>query len=166
MKGKKLKKWALAAEIVSAAAIIVTLAFLVVEMRANTAAIQDQTYQELTQQLNNYRTNVMESDYPQILEKLLTQGWENLDRIERLKLLMLRHNLYAIYEMSFYSRKRGVIGEDEWARFENAICNAYRADIVRGVWGNIAVNGGTQTLQENLTPEFGQYIIDSCQLEL
>ena len=162
MKSKQLQKWALAAEIISAAAIIVTLAFLVIEMRANTAAIQDQTYQELTQQLNNYRTNVMESDYPHILDKILTEGWGNLDRVERLKIMMLRHNLYAIYEMAFFSRKRDVIGEDEWTRFENAICNAYRSDSDRGVWGDTFVAGGLK-LRENLTPEFGQYIVDTCQ---
>jgi hypothetical protein len=162
LKSKKLQKWALAAEIISAAAIIVTLAFLVVEMRANTAAIQDQTYQELTQQLNNYRTNIMDSDWLYAREKLLTEGWENLDRIERSKLIMLRHNLFGIYEMAYYSRKRGVIGEGEWIRFENAICNAYRADVDRGLWG-VASAKGTTTLQENLTPEFGQYIIDNCQ---
>jgi hypothetical protein len=161
MKSKKLQKLALTAEIVSAAAIIVTLAFLVVEMRANTAAIQDQTYQELTQQLNNYRTNVMESDYPRILDKILTEGWDKLDRVERLKIMMLRHNLYAIYEMAFYSRKRDVIGVDEWVRFENAICNAYQSDVDRGVWGNSFGDGGFE-LQENLTPEFGQYILDTC----
>jgi hypothetical protein len=161
MKGKKLQKLALAAEIVSAAAIIVTLAFLVIEMRANTAAIQDQTYQELTQQLNNYRTNVMESDYPHILDKILTEGWDKLDRVERLKIMMLRHNLYAIYEMAFYSRKRDVIGADEWIRFENAICNAYQSDVDRGVWGSSFGSGGFE-LHENLTPEFGQYILDTC----
>jgi hypothetical protein len=161
MKSKQLQKFALAAEIVSAAAIIVTLAFLVIEMRANTAAIQDQTYQELTQQLNNYRTNVMESDYPHILDKLLTEGWENLDRVERLKIMMLRHNLYAIYEMAFYSRKRDVIGADEWTRFEKSVCNAYQSDVDRGVWGNSFESGGIELL-ENLTPEFGQYILDTC----
>jgi hypothetical protein len=162
LKRKNLQKWALVAELVSAVAIVVTLAFLVVEMRANTTAIENQTYQELTQQLNNYRTNVMESDYPYALEKLLTNGWENLDRIDKLKLLMLRHNLYAIYEMAYYSHKRGVFGEDEWARFQNAICVAYRSDVQRGIWDSRAAQG-QMVLQGNLTPEFGQFIIDSCK---
>ena len=131
-------------------------------MRANTTAIENQTYQELTQQLNNYRTNVMESDYPYALEKLLTVGWENLDRIDRMKLLMLRHNLYAIYEMAYYSHQRGVFGDDEWVRYKNAICVAYRSDVRRGVW-ETAFDEGQMAMRDNLTPEFGQFIVDTCQ---
>jgi hypothetical protein len=159
-----LKKLALVAEVISAVAIIVTLGFLVVETRANTAAIQDQTYQALTQQLNDYRVSVVEGDWLEVREKLLTEGWNQLSRVERTKLLMMRHNLYGIYETAYYSEKRGVIGENEWARFARAICKNYQTDMARGLWGTSWQEvGAGSTLQSNLTPEFGQYIVDTCK---
>jgi hypothetical protein len=166
MDANNLKKLALGAEIVSAIAIIVTLVFLVLETRANTAAIKDQTYQELTQQLNNYRVSVIEGDNLEIREKLLTDGWSSLSRIEQTKLLMMRHNFYAVYETAYYSRKRDVIGDAEWIRFENAICANYLTDVSRGLWGVSwqTIKNGT-TLKSNLTPEFGEYIVDSCEIQ-
>jgi hypothetical protein len=163
LEADKLKKLALTAEVISAVAIIVTIGFLAFETRANTAAIQDQTYQALTQQLNDYRVSVVQGDWLEVREKLLTEGWDHLSRVERTKLLMLRHNLYGVYETAYYSEKRGVIGENEWARFARAICTNYETDIARGLWGNSWQEVGVgSTIQTNLTPEFGQYIVDTC----
>ena len=147
------------AEIISAVAIVVTLGFLVVEMRANTNAIHDQTYQELTQQLNNYRPNIVESGWLDAREKLLTDGWESLTRVEKSKLLMLRNNLYGVYEMAYYSEKRGAIGENEWIRFRYAICINYQRDVERGLWD---ASGDDSLIESLLTPDFAKYIVETC----
>ena len=159
MKNKQLQKWALGAEIVSAVAIVVTLGFLAFEMRGNTNAIHDQTYQELTQQLNNYRTDIVQSGWLDAREKLLTDGWESLTRVEKSKMLLLRNNLYGIYEMAYYSEKRGAIGENEWIRFKYAICANYQRDVGRGLWGVIDQDTEIKSL---LTPDFAKYIVDTC----
>ena len=52
MKTIKLQEWALFAEVLGGIAIVITLIFLVLETRANTNAIQVQTYQSLTAELN------------------------------------------------------------------------------------------------------------------
>jgi len=57
---EKLKIWALAAEVISGIAVVVTLVFLVFEMRNNTSATQAQTYQLLMQEMNAYRTLMSE----------------------------------------------------------------------------------------------------------
>ena len=159
MKNKQLQKLALGAEIISAVAIVVTLGILAVEMRANTNAIHDRTYQELTQQLNNYRTDIVQSGWLDAREKLLTDGWENLTRIEKSKLLLLRNNLYGIYEMAYYSEKRGAIGQNEWIRFQFAICNNYQRDVERGLWGAMDLEPQMKSL---LTPDFAKYITETC----
>ena len=144
---------------VSAVAIVVTLGFLAFEMRDNTNAIHDQTYQELTQQLNNYRTDIVQSGWLDAREKLLTDGWESLTRVEKSKMLLLRNNLYGIYEMAYYSQRRGAIGENEWARFKYAICANYQRDVGRGLWG--AIDQDTE-IKSLLTPDFAKYIVETC----
>jgi hypothetical protein len=46
---ESLQKWALVAEVVGALAVVTTLAFVAVETRANTNALQAQTFQSLMQ---------------------------------------------------------------------------------------------------------------------
>jgi hypothetical protein len=159
VKNKQLQKLALGAEIITAVAIVVTLGILAVEMRANTNAIHDRTYQELTQQLNNYRTDIVQSGWLDAREKLLTDGWESLTRIEKSKLLLLRNNLYGIYEMAYYSEKRGAIGQNEWIRFQFAICTNYQRDVERGLWGAMDQEPQMKSL---LTPDFAKYITETC----
>ena len=53
MRSDQLQKWALGAEIAGAVAVVITLGFLTFQMRENANAVQAQTYQALTQELND-----------------------------------------------------------------------------------------------------------------
>ena len=154
-----LRMWALGAEVVSALAIIVTLGFLVIEMRANTVAIHHQTYQVLTEQLNEYRTTLVGPGGLEAREKLRVQGWDSLTRIEQDRVRFPTINLFGVYESAFYARQRGVIGLSEWERFATAICRNYRRNLERGSW---APDGGFTPFTELLTPDFVQHIEESC----
>ena len=65
MDKNNLKVWALAAEVIAAVSVVVTLGFLVLETRANTNASQAQTYQLLMQELNDYRALLSEAGFDQ-----------------------------------------------------------------------------------------------------
>ena len=136
-----------------------TLGFLIAEMRANTNAIHDQTYQYLTEQLNGYRTNIVDSGWLEAREKLLAGGWENLTRVEQDTLRLLRLNLYGIYESAYYAEQRGVIGANEWGRLQFAICTNFKRDVERGLWYIKNVT----PIPNLLTPEFAAHIVESCK---
>jgi hypothetical protein len=154
-----LQKWALFAEVASAIAVVITLGFVAVEMRGNTNAIQAQTYQELMQQINDYRVILL--DHPErhgLRARMETEGWQALTRAEQQRLRLPTQILWAVYETAYYSNERGILGEREWSRFEEGICRNRRAQ--DPLWDP---PGPQSTSMDNLlTPEFVSYVEATC----
>jgi hypothetical protein len=78
---RPMQKWALIAEVAGAMAVVITLGFVALEMRGNTNAIKAQTYQDLMQQVNDYRVLLL--DHPErsaLQDRMRTEGWESLAR--------------------------------------------------------------------------------------
>lgn len=166
MKKIQLQEWALAAEVLGGIAIVITLIFLVLETRANTNAIQAQTYQALTSELNALRR---ENTKSQNIEAYLSYTQSSLSEItdeQKLRLIFMTEATWGIYESAFYAKERGVLGDDEWLRFSAAICRNYAID--RGIWypeqsgasalDKTAANG----IARNVTPKFKTFVETSC----
>lgn len=83
MENQRLQRMALIAEVISGIAIVITLAFLAIEMRGYTNAIQAQTYQALMQQLNDYRMWLTSPELDIADDRRDQVGWENLSRAEQ-----------------------------------------------------------------------------------
>ena len=156
MSSTQLKKWPPGAELAGAVAVVVTLVFLVLETRANTNAVQAQTYQVLMQELNNYRRLKMEPEIYRIEDKLDEQGWQGLTKAEQQMLRIPSLILWGVYESAYFANERGVLGEPEWNRFVEAICRnrISQADY----WDP----GGVTPMSELLTTAFLDYIEHSC----
>ena len=86
MKKLNLSEMALAAEILGGVAVVVTLVFLVLATRENTNAIQAQTYQALTAELNAIRLAYTTSDVADNYVLLPTEGIQALSDGERSRL--------------------------------------------------------------------------------
>lgn len=158
MDKEKLKVWALAAEVISGIAVVVTLVFLVFGMRSNTSATQAQTYQLLMQELNAYRTLFAEPGMAAIVVKFEQQGWDALEPVEQRQLYATATIRWGFYESAYYANKRGVLGESEWQRFVRAYCRARR----RGLpvpWNP----KGLIPVTELLTPEFVEFVQATCK---
>jgi hypothetical protein len=156
---KKLKKWVPIAELVSAAAVIITLAFLVVGMRENTNALQAQTYQELMRDINTWRSSIRDSATAitlDQLEEIMANGSSEEIGVIRITFL----ELWGIYEAAFFARERGVLGDNEWGRFAVMICFQRRGPVEQALWG--AEHGGLPPLTRLLTPAFIEYVDKEC----
>ena len=152
----KLQDFSLVAEIVAALAVIVTLAFLALEMRSNTDAIRAQTYTELMAQINDWRTlTVTDPSISALIGKRDKEGWEGLSSDEERRMWYRSIVLWGVYESAFYARDRGILGEDEWQRFEIAMCRRYRH---RLDWDPV----GPRKMASLLTPRFAQYVESAC----
>ena len=155
---------ALGAEIVSAAAIVVTLGFLAFETRDNTNAIQAQTYQQLQNELNAYRAIYADSNSN--LSKALIDAQNELDSSgmqglsEDAYWILFNDStiLWGIYESAYFADKRGVLGEQEWSRFESAICRKFDRD--GPLWN---VEGRFLSTSDNLTKFFVDYVEATCK---
>ena len=162
LKNKQLRKWALGAEIISAVAIVVTLAFLTFEMRDNTAAIQAQTYQQLQSELNAYRALYADSEvmkaFSEAQNELHSGGFQNLSENAYWVLFNGSTILWGIYESAYFANERGVLGTREWSRFEKAICRRLERD--GPMWSK---PGHDLPTSEMLTQDFANYVELTCK---
>ncbi len=158
MDKEKLKVWALAAEVISGIAVVVTLVFLVFGMRSNTSATQAQTYQLLMQEMNAYRTLFTEPGMAAIVVKFEQQGWDSLDPGEQRQLYATATIRWGYYESAYYANKRGVLGDSEWHRFEQAYCRG-RHGKRSFLWDS----KGAPPMIELLTPEFVDFVEATCK---
>ena len=158
MSDTRLQKWALAAEVFGAIAVVVTLGFLVFEMRDNTNALQAQTYQALMGELNDYREFIADPERLELGVKLRSDGWSGLSNVEQIKVRMAEVMRWGIYESAYYANERGILGEREWKRFDRAICRALET-----VGAEMWEPDGMTPMSELLTPDFVQYVNTSCR---
>ena len=151
---KTLKDWSSIAEIVASIAVVVSVFFIVVELRSNTNAIQAQTYQDLTTQLNAWRVRTFE--YPD----LRGLDFRNADLGEKRRWRQHRLMLWAIYESAYFAQMRGILGAEEWLRFETAVCRGYAVDSF--IWNWSEPEWTPTSMDELLTPSFVGYVEGSC----
>ncbi len=144
-------------ETVGFLAVIAGLAFVGVEMKNNTNAVQAQTYQDLMQQLNDYRALALMNPEPaELREKWNEQGWQGLLPTERTRLRTPSTIRWGIYEAAYYANERGVLGDREWERFRVGICRSVESQ--SRFWDP----GLVPPMTELLTPDFVGYIESSC----
>ena len=154
---QKLSDWASIAEIVSGAAVVVTLVFLVSGIRDNAAVTRASMYDRNMDALISVRDRIA-SD-PELARIWQIYGsQQSLDEVlgpQRMQLSLLIVNLFGVYEKAYFSRQYGVIGDSEWTRFAENICIQWErppADI-------------RETLLRTLTDEFAEHIATLCSDE-
>lgn len=160
MKDSRLRRYALVAEVISAAVVVVSIAFLVAETRNNTKAINVQTHLALTEQLNEWREAIADDAYISAREKANAGGVDSLTVLEQSKYMWRQLSLWSIYESAFFAYKNGALDENGWQRFSNNICrNFASAKQVGSLDNENLVAGGISGV---LTEEFRAYVEDSC----
>ena len=156
MKNKKLQKWALGAEIISAFAVVATIGFLAMQTMDNTNALQAQMFQELMRDTNDWRARISGPDAVEMRFKWRTEGFESLTRSEQLQIRMNDLVLWGIYESAYFANERGILAADEWTRFESAICRNRRRNA--DFWDF----DGMTSFPVLLTSQFLEYVENSC----
>jgi len=158
MKNKRLRKWALLSEIISAFAVVVTIAFLAFQMMDNTNALRAQTYQELMRDVNNWRSTIRDSGLLSESKVAEALAGGSSEEIGVIRLTWLE--LWGVYEAAFFARERGVLGDNEWRRFEFMICFSRSGRSSQAFWDSEfeGLPGFTKTL----TPTFVEYVDKQC----
>jgi hypothetical protein len=158
---RDLKGWAHVAEITASLAVVVSVFFIVFELRSNTNAIQAQTYQAITTELNDWREFGLLD--PRGAARF-TQADLASASLEEVQIWRTRRLiLWANYESAYFARQRGILGDEEWVRFEMAICRAYGTDSF--TWNFTKDNWNPTPFVDLLTPNFVDFILDKCSNE-
>lgn len=150
----KLKKWALAAEVLSALAVIASLIVLIIEVGEGNRLARISSYQDITWQFNEIRSSAI-SD-PEML-RLLEQAYVNgdfpeVDSPDGLKLSFNFANNYNTFNVAYFSFQEGIIGEGEWVRLKRTMC--------AGV--DMLPDDYKRALYVRLTDDFIAYLDENC----
>jgi hypothetical protein len=150
----KLKETALYAEILSSIAVLLTLIFLVVELRDNTDVSKSLAYGRIASEMTDLRLTANSSELlAPVWERFIYAETEGMNRGDRMRMRALVLSLFSIYEDAYYSEQYGIMDTNEWNRFEGTICANYERLISARL---------TETVTFALTDEFVSYIEEDC----
>lgn len=155
-----LSDWASIGEIVSGVAVVITLIFLIVGIRENTAVTRSTAFDRSMDSLNQFRMEIAK-------DPELTRLWVNqrevmrppepdepqIPTVEQYRLILLAGTLWTMYEKSYFAHQYGLIGDNEWFRFERQICSRME-DMGSQAWERLATT--------MLTPQFTEYSLGLC----
>lgn len=143
-------------EVLSIAAVLITLIFLIVEVRENTAAIRTESFGESISRLNDWRLELAaDSNLTRLFVEFNSGEEINPDAIERQQIAFIIGALWSIYESAFYARDYGTLGESEWTRMEQMMCRQFdNLPARQGFWDGM--------LQNQLSTEFRIFVEETC----
>ena len=144
-----LKKWALIAEIGSAAAVVVTLALLILQVRENTQATQIATYAAISGELN--ALDLLVAADPELASLFWNKEPGRSELEEQRNLSLLRAAMRA-FESAYFAYTGGSLNDGQWQRFERNVC---------GAWLSLSANQQGD-FSYNLTEEFVRHLELHC----
>ena len=142
---------------ISVVAVLVTLVFLILEVRENTAAIRTESFGESINKLNEWRLNLAGNrELAQMFADFNDGAVMELDRAERQQFGLVMTSLWSIYETAYFAQSYGTLGESEWSRFERVLCSQYESAFAfkKGLWDT--------EVQMILSPEFRLFVEEQC----
>lgn len=150
VENERIRNWAHIAEIVSGIAVVVSLVFLIVEIRGNSDLIRANAFNRSIESLIDFRTQIASNDGSL---KAMADHWgiEDPDLLRRQLLVV---NMWSIYEKTYYSQQYGLVGPAEWERFETRICG----------YTNSGLDFWEQNVARFLTEEFREYVVSTCRV--
>jgi len=152
MNKDKLQTWALLAEVIGGIAIIFTLIFVGLEIRSNTEVTRAENYANLLQQLSELRLSIA-SD-PVLLEATelsRTYVSGSLSNIEFRRAFSILSSVWGIFETAYFYNERGLLGPEEWSRFERSICA-----------GNDSSDAWEELVKPRVSEKFAYYVENEC----
>ena len=151
---KSLSEWASLAEVISGIAVVVTVIFLIVEIRTSTEVTRASMYANNMNTLIEWRNLLIEDrDTARLWESYTAGRFHEEDTTDQLRMLQLVANNINIYENAFYARQYGVLGSSEWTRFQRMSCVQYN-------W--IIQSPLSESIEMVTTDQFRAFLQENC----
>jgi hypothetical protein len=109
-------------EIVGAAGVIATLAYLAVQTRQNTKAVNASTFQANTEIWQGWYLALAGADAPEAFGRGMA-GSPTIDGPSFQKFWMVCRSLFLNFENQFYQYRHGVLDHDAFKGYERALCS-------------------------------------------
>ena len=148
MDNERVKNWAHIAEIVSSIAVVLTLIFIVFEIRENSNLIRANTFDRSIESLIDWRMQILGNDDSL---RVMAQHW-GFDDKDLLRRQLLVVSMWSIYEKTYYAHEYDHIGPEEWERFETRMCN----------YVGTGIEFWKEKVSGFLSEDFRNYVISTC----
>jgi len=139
---------------VSSLAVVVTLVFLIADLRENTEITRAASYDRNLESLVQIR---MQTAQDEDLSALFRHYWEGstreLDSDDRFRLWIVVSAIWGVLEKAYIANEYGTMGPAEWERFATQICGSRARVTDDADWANL------ETL---LSEDFRNYIAENC----
>jgi hypothetical protein len=152
----KLSDWADISQIVSGLAVVITLVFLIFEIRDNTSVTRASVYERSADRLIELRNQTLnDPEITQLFQAYIAGNLEGITGVDAFRLGQLVLNTFQIYEQAYFAEQYGLLGPAEWSRFERQICVSYArlplsADI-------------SASVSRLMTEEFLAFMAETCR---
>lgn len=148
-----LQDFAALAEIVNAAAVIVTLVFLVISIRQNTQAQKVLAVESLTAAITALNVPAMES--PALGEALAkaTADWNSASREQRTMAHYFLFSIFKLLETAWYQQRSGTLDPAQWVGWDDMLRRQYHSPGVK--------NGWWPYRRTSFSPDFQAYLAES-----
>jgi hypothetical protein len=136
-------------EIVGAVAVVVTIAYLAVQIRQNTRSVRASMYQSLVESVVNFNTAFTQD--PELAQAYL-KGLEDLDGLseaDRTRVAFALFSQFQMFQSMFYQRRLFTIEPDYWESWRALILSYYARPGVQQWW---------QVRREVFSKDFRDYI--------
>ena len=111
----KLEKWALFAEIAGAVAVVVSVLYVGIEVRQNSATLRSASVQAVSDSLTDFTASVArDADTAYIWNTGLQQGLDSLNADERGRFNLLMVAMVRRMENVFFQYREGFIPDEQW----------------------------------------------------
>ena len=150
---EQLQKYAVLAEVISALAVVVTLIFLLIGIRDNTAINKAQMFEKLLSDINQHNLTILQDpDLSRIWFARSPDLPDTLSEDDLGRLNYMYRIVFRIYDAAFYSNRYGFLGEGEWARIEVGLCGIRRS-MADEMW---------RSNQDAMSGEFIEFVEKNC----
>ena len=150
-----LQDWSNVADVVSGVAIILTLIFLIVEVRENTDIVRAGAYDRNLDSLNDVKGILAVNPQLAANYQAVDRGeWNDLSADDQFQIRVVFEMFFGVYEKTYFAKKYGHLGDTEWNRIHRQVCLHYdrvsrNADMILG-------------MQIVMTDEFFDYVLETC----
>jgi hypothetical protein len=132
--------------------VIASLVFLGIEIRQNTNIAKASAYRENIQDIAEWRELLIaDPEIARLYAIYTAEGLGALDDTGQGRIAAMINNVLGIYENAYFARRYGIIGEEEWLRFQSGACIHFQAAVENKLSLRFT------------TPGFRRYLGETCK---
>ncbi len=122
------------AQIISALAVVVSLAYVGVQIRQNTRQVRVATHDGTTRDFRQFTRQLLASGHGEVFARGLEDPLQ-LDEKQKLDFAFMMYDLFKAFENIHYHYLHGTLGDDAWTGWRRFIASYATAPGAQHYWG-------------------------------